>query len=129
MVKDIANSVRGRPGVRFPGRSNRDIVSPTARHRCDVSKEPCCLNAKLRKWAPPLVRRFGVTPQKYGEDQIFLEVSVYSCTSNRKNKSFRFKCKTNAIQKNSAVHRETTKKQDAYRAMATLFHPIAQNSV
>ena len=35
-------------------------VSPTTRHRCDVSSELCCTDAKLRRWTPPLVTRFGV---------------------------------------------------------------------
>ena len=43
----------GKTGVRFPGQSNG------AHDRCDVSSEPCCLGAKSRRWAPPLVTRFG----------------------------------------------------------------------
>ena len=35
-------------------------VSPTTRHRCDVSSELCCPGAKPRRWAPQLVTRFGV---------------------------------------------------------------------
>ena len=38
-------------------------VSPTARHRCDVSSELCCPRAKPRRWAPPFDTRFGVTPR------------------------------------------------------------------
>ena len=31
-------------------------------HRCDVSSELCCPDAKPRRWAP-LVTRFGVIPR------------------------------------------------------------------
>ena len=40
-----------------------DTVLPTTRHRCDVSSELCCPVAKPRRWAPPLVTRFGVIPR------------------------------------------------------------------
>ena len=36
-----------------------DAVSSTARLRCNVSSELCCPGAKPRRWAPPLVVRFG----------------------------------------------------------------------
>ena len=39
-------------------------VSPTACHRCDVLSELCRPIAKPRRWAPPLVTRFGVRPQR-----------------------------------------------------------------
>ena len=29
------------------------------RHRCDASSELCCPGAKARRWASPLVARFG----------------------------------------------------------------------
>ena len=35
-------------------------VSPTARHRYDVSLELCSPGVKPRRWAPQLVTRFGV---------------------------------------------------------------------
>ena len=38
----------------------KSAVSPTTRHRCDVSSELCCPGAKPRRWAPQLVTRFGV---------------------------------------------------------------------
>ena len=38
-------------------------ASPTARHRCDVSSELCSPGAKPRRWASPLVTRFGVLPR------------------------------------------------------------------
>ena len=34
-----------------------------ARHRCDVSSELRSPGAKPRRWAPPLVTRFGVIPR------------------------------------------------------------------
>ena len=45
-------------------------MSPTARHRCEVSSGLCCSGAKLGRWAPPLVIRFGVIP-RVNEDLIF----------------------------------------------------------
>ena len=44
----------------LPGTVKLDSESPTASHRCNVSSELCCPDAKLRRWAPPLVTRFGV---------------------------------------------------------------------
>ena len=53
--------------VATPGLTARpvksDIVSTTACHHSNVSSElrsPC---AKLQRWTPPLVTRFGVTPR------------------------------------------------------------------
>ena len=43
-----------------PGSVKSDTVSPTARHRCDVSSELCCIGAMPRTRVPPLVTRFGV---------------------------------------------------------------------
>ena len=44
-------------------------VSPTTRHRYDVSSELHCPGAKPRRWAPQLVTRFGVIPRVgYNED-------------------------------------------------------------
>ena len=54
-VRDVFGSILG------PLKS--DTVSPTARHRCDVSSELCCPGVKLRRWTPPLVTRFGVIPR------------------------------------------------------------------
>ena len=46
-------------GVGFDSRAVQiSTVSPTARHRCDVSSELCYPGAKQRKWAPPLVTRY-----------------------------------------------------------------------
>ena len=49
-----------------------DTVSPTAHQCCDVSSELFCLGAKPRRWAPPLILRFGVIPCVivYNEDLI-----------------------------------------------------------
>ena len=35
-------------------------VSPTTRHRYDLSSELCCPDAKPRSWTPSLQTRFGV---------------------------------------------------------------------
>ena len=44
----------GAVGLRFDSRAGLiDIVSPTARHRCDVSSETCCPGTKPKRWAPP----------------------------------------------------------------------------
>ena len=48
-----------------PGWVKSDTVSPTARHRCDVSSELCCPDAKQRRWTPPLVTRFGAISRKW----------------------------------------------------------------
>ena len=40
-----------------------DTLSSTARHRCDVSSEPCCPGVKPRRWTQPLITHFGVAPQ------------------------------------------------------------------
>ena len=45
--------------VRFPDRSNQ-ALSPTSRHRCDISMLPRSYAAEV---PPPLVARFRVTPQ------------------------------------------------------------------
>ena len=51
----------GAEGLGFDSRAGQmDTVSPTTRHRCDVSSELCCPGAKPRRWAPQLVTRFGV---------------------------------------------------------------------
>ena len=54
--------VRGSVGS-IPGSVKSDKMSPSARHRCDVSSELCYSCAKLRRWVPLLVTRFGVIPQ------------------------------------------------------------------
>ena len=54
----------GAGGLGFESRAGQiGTVSPTARHRCDVSSELCSPGAKLRRWAPQLVTRFGVIRQ------------------------------------------------------------------
>ena len=44
----------------IPGSVKSETASATSCHRCDVSQELCCPGAKLRRWASPLVARFGV---------------------------------------------------------------------
>ena len=46
-----------------PGSFKSDPVSPTARHRYDVSSELCWPGTKPRRWAALLVTRFGVIPR------------------------------------------------------------------
>ena len=50
-------------GGLIPGPVKLDTVSPTARHRCDVSSELCCPGAKPQRWAPLFVIRLGVIPR------------------------------------------------------------------
>ena len=51
-------------GARFKSRVGQiSIVTPTSRHRCDVSSELYSPGAKPRRWAPPLVTRIGVIPR------------------------------------------------------------------
>ena len=58
LLKDISIGAGG-PGIRLrPDQISR--VSPTARHRCDVSLELYCPGAKPRRWIPPLVTHFRV---------------------------------------------------------------------
>ena len=50
-----------REGLGFDSRTGQiGTVSPTTRHRCDVSSELCCPGAKPRRWAPQLVTRLSV---------------------------------------------------------------------
>ena len=44
----------------IPGPVKSNTVSPTARHRVDVSSELCYPSAETRRWAPPIVPLFGV---------------------------------------------------------------------
>ena len=54
----------GARGLRFKSRASQiGAVSPTACHRGDVSSELCSPGDKLRRWAPPLVKSFGVIPR------------------------------------------------------------------
>ena len=51
----------GAGGLGFDYRAGQiDTVSPTTRHRCDVSSELCSPGAQPRRWAPQLITRFGV---------------------------------------------------------------------
>ena len=51
----------GAGGLEFKSRVGQiGTVSPTARHRSDDPSELCSPVAKPRRWAPPLVTRFGV---------------------------------------------------------------------
>ena len=43
----------------IPGRVQIEH-SDTNSHRCDTFLELCCPDAKPRRWAPPLVTRYGV---------------------------------------------------------------------
>ena len=54
LMQEVKDSIHG------PGKL--DTMSPTARHRCHVSSELHCPNAKSQKWTP-LVTRFGQTLQ------------------------------------------------------------------
>ena len=56
----------------IPGPVKSDTVSPTARHRCDVSSELCSPGAKPRRWVPSLVTRFGVILRMYGNEDFIL---------------------------------------------------------
>ena len=47
----------------IPGAGQIGTLSPTARHRCDVSLDLCCPGAMPRRWIPLLVTRFGVIPR------------------------------------------------------------------
>ena len=61
VVKDTAI---GAGGLGFGSRALKsDTLSPVVRHRCDVSSELCCIGAKLQRWTPSLVTRFGVILQ------------------------------------------------------------------
>ena len=63
VVNDTAN---GAVGLAFDSQACQiGSVSPTTRHRCDVSSELCCPGAKSRRWIPALVTRFGVMPRVY----------------------------------------------------------------
>ena len=54
----------GAGGLGFKYRVGQiDTMSPTARHRCDVSSELCSSGAKPRRWTPPNVTRCGVIPR------------------------------------------------------------------
>ena len=59
-------------GLGFKFRTGQmGTVSPTARHRCDVSSVLCSPDAKPRRWAPPLVTRFETAKyREYREDLI-----------------------------------------------------------
>ena len=61
LVQLLSAHAIGAEGLGFKSRVGEiGTVSPTARHRCDVSSDLCSLGVKPRKWAPPLVTRFGV---------------------------------------------------------------------
>ena len=54
----------GAGGLEFNARAGQiGTVSPTARHRFDVSSELCSPGAKPRRWAPPFVTRLGIIPR------------------------------------------------------------------
>ena len=58
------------------GSVKSNTVSSTARHCCDVALELYKPGAKPRRWAPPLVTRFGAY-REYNED--FLLLLCSSC--------------------------------------------------
>ena len=58
---DIAISAKGLGFNTQPVKT--DTLSPTACHRCNDFTELCCPGAKLRRWVPLLVTRFGVIPR------------------------------------------------------------------
>ena len=47
----------------LPGTIKSDSVTPTASHRCNVSSELRCPDAKPWRWATPLITRFVVIPR------------------------------------------------------------------
>ena len=53
-------------------------MSPTTRHRCDVSSELCSPGAKPRRWAPQLVTRFGVLRRVYWRLVTIVATSVHN---------------------------------------------------
>ena len=60
VLKDIAT---GAAGFGFDYRTGQSgTVSPTARHRCNVSSELCCAGAQTRRRARALGTRVGVIP-------------------------------------------------------------------
>ena len=61
----------------IPGLVKSNAVSPTARHRCDVSSELCCPDAKPRRWIPPLVTRFSVISRWYWGFALVISVTFY----------------------------------------------------
>ena len=62
----------GAGDLKFDSRIGQiNTVSPTARHRCDGSSELCSPDTKPRRWAPPLVTRFGVY-REYNKDLILM---------------------------------------------------------
>ena len=51
-------------GLGFHSRAGKiGTVSPTTCQGCDVSSKLCSPGAKPRRWAPPLIKRFGVIPR------------------------------------------------------------------
>ena len=67
----LSTQAIGAAGLRLDSRVGQiDTMSPTARHRCDVSSKLCGPSgAKSRRWIPLLVTRFGVLTRVY-EDLI-----------------------------------------------------------
>ena len=55
LVKDIAFEAEG---LEFDSRAGQ--IRQCCRVRCEVYQELCCADAKPRRYAPPLVTRFGV---------------------------------------------------------------------
>ena len=57
-----SNFANGAEGSEFDYHASH-IGAVPARHRFNVSFELCCSGATSRRWAPPLVARFGVIPR------------------------------------------------------------------
>ena len=61
VVTDVAVGATGLVSIPGPVKWAAELL--TAHHRCDVPSELCYPDAKLRRWTPPLVTRFGVILQ------------------------------------------------------------------
>ena len=74
VLPNSENNAIGTGGLGFESWAGQiGTVSPAARHLFGVSSELGCPGAKPRRWAPPLVTRFGVIPRVlYDEDLIVL---------------------------------------------------------
>ena len=78
----------------IPGLPNT-TQSPKSRHRCDVSSALCCQDAKMRRWALPLVTGLGVTLRVYRRFDFFGFVAETSFSSELYSTNllfFQFKC-------------------------------------
>ena len=67
LVREVLGSILGLVKL--------DTVSPSARHRCDVSSELCRPGANPRRLIPPLVTRFGAIPRVFCD---VMHISVFN---------------------------------------------------